>query len=202
MSARTENNRRGFGPADDDPIEATDPLAMAVARLQDAPPAANLWPGIERRLTPQVRATRVISFTLPQLAMAATLLMAVSAGVSWLAFSRPPAPEAPEPAILAMAEPREAAQPDIAPATFADAQYDAAVADLERILRDDSQRLDPQTVMVIERNLRAIDDAIREARAALDADPANTYLNSHLAEARRRKLELLRRAAGLSTTGG
>jgi hypothetical protein len=55
--------------------------------------------------------------------------------------------------------------------------------------------------MVIERNLRAIDQAIRESRAALDADPANTYLNSHLADARRRKLELLRRAAGLSSGG-
>lgn len=202
MSERTDTQRRRFGPADDDPIEATDPLAMAVARLQDAPPSSDLWPGIAARLTPQAKAPRVVSFTLPQLAMAATLLIAVSGGVSWLAFSRPAAPAAPEPAIQAVAEPREAAQPDIAPATFADAQYDAAVADLEQILRDDSQRLDPLTVMVIERNLRAIDEAIREARAALDADPANTYLNSHLAEARRRKLELLRRAAGLSTTGG
>ncbi len=30
---------------------------------------------------------------------------------------------------------------------------------------------------------------------------ANTYLNSHLADARRRKLDLLRRAAGLSSGG-
>ena len=104
--------------------------------------------------------------------------------------------------IRAVVEPREAQQPDVQRATFADVQYDAAVADLERVLREESERLDPQTVMVIERNLRAIDEAIREARAALDADPANTYLNSHLADARRRKLELLRRAAGLSTTGG
>ncbi len=104
--------------------------------------------------------------------------------------------------IRAVVEPRDTQQPDVQRATFADAQYDAAVADLERVLREESERLDPQTVMVIERNLRAIDEAIHEARAALDADPANTYLNSHLADARRRKLELLRRAAGLSTTGG
>ena len=50
-------------------------------------------------------------------------------------------------------------------------------------------------MQVIERNLDAIDAAIAEARAALDRDPANTYLNSHLADARRRKLDLLRRAA-------
>ncbi|MEZ5283571.1 MAG: hypothetical protein R2712_01935 [Vicinamibacterales bacterium] len=40
-----------------------------------------------------------------------------------------------------------------------------------------------------------IGQAIQQARAALDADPANTYLNSHTADARRRKLELLRQAA-------
>jgi hypothetical protein len=135
--------------------------------------------------------------------MAATLLIAVSAGVSWLALGPKPvkAPAGTEPTIRAVVEPIETVQPDVQRATFADAQYDAAVADLERILRDESQRLDPQTVMVIERNLRAIDEAIRESRAALDADPANTYLNFHLADARRRKLELLRRAAGLSSGG-
>ena len=145
-----------------------------------------------------------MSFTLPQLAMAATLLIAVSAGVSWLALGQRAGSAAttPQPVIRAVVEPRDTQQPDVQRATFADAQYDAAVADLERVLREESERLDPQTVMVIERNLRAIDEAIREARAALDADPANTYLNSHLADARRRKLELLRRAAGLSTTGG
>jgi hypothetical protein len=197
-----EPSRRVPGPAADDPLDAADPLAMAVARLRDVAPAEDLWPGVAHRLEPRAVSPRVVSFTVPQLAMAATLLIAVSAGVSWLALAPRTAPATPEPTIRAVAEPRESVRPDVAPATFADAQYDAAVADLERILRDESQRLDPQTVMVIERNLRAIDGAIREARAALDADPANTYLNSHLAEARRRKLDLLRRAAGLTTTGG
>lgn len=190
------------GPAADDPLAAEDALHRAVGALRDTPPANDLWPGIAARLpvTPGT-SRRTISFTMPQLAMAATLLIAVSAGVSWLAVGPRPAGAPPEPAIRAVVEPAEAVQPDIQPATFADAQYDAAVADLERILREESQRLDPQTVMVIERNLRAIDEAIRESRAALDADPANTYLNSHLADARRRKLELLRRAAGLSSGG-
>ena len=91
---------------------------------------------------------------------------------------------------------------DVQRANFADAQYDAAVADLEKILLDERDQLDPRTVMVIERNLQTIDDAIRQAREALDRDPANTYLNSHLADARRRKLELLRHATTLASTGG
>ena len=202
MTQGTNAQQRRPGPAGDDPFEAGDPLEMAVARLRDVAPATDLWPGIEARLASRSGAPRVVSFTLPQLAMAATLLMAVSAGVSWLALGPKPDAANTEPAVRAIVEPLESVQPDVERATFADAQYDAAVTDLERILREESQRLDPQTVMVIERNLRAIDEAIRESRAALDADPANTYLNSHLADARRRKLELLRRAAGLSTTGG
>jgi hypothetical protein len=100
-----------------------------------------------------------------------------------------------------MAEPMMAPSPDVAPANFADAQFERAVADLERVLVEQRDELDPGTVMVIERNLAAIDTAIREARAALDADPANQFLNSHLAEARRRKLDLLRHAASLNSTG-
>lgn len=205
MTTGPEGRDRRLGAAADDPFEGGDPLELAVARLRDVPPATDLWPGIHARIAAGASpARRVVSFTLPQLAMAATLLMAVSAGVSWLALGSRAAviPASTGPVIHAVAEPRGAQQPDVQRATFADAQYDAAVADLERVLREESERLDPQTVMVIERNLRAIDEAIREARTALDADPANTYLNSHLADARRRKLELLRRAAGLSITGG
>ncbi len=188
------------GPADDDPLDATDPLLAAIQGLDDGPPPQDLWPGIEARLGARPR-PRSITFTLPQLALAASLLVAVSAGVSWLATQPAPHRGAAEPPIRAMAEPSDVATTDVARATFADEQFDAAVADLERILEEEHGRLDPGTIVVIERNLRTIDEAIRESRAALDADPANTYLNSHLADARRRKLELLRRAAGLSNGG-
>jgi hypothetical protein len=78
--------------------------------------------------------------------------------------------------------------------------YDAAVADLERILTEGRGRLDSTTVGVLERNLAAIDMAIAQARRAVAADSANLYLNSHLAATMRRKLELLRQAASLVTT--
>jgi hypothetical protein len=82
---------------------------------------------------------------------------------------------------------------------LADAQYDAAVADLEKALKAGRGRLDPSTVAVVEHNLQIIDQAINQAREALIGDPANSYLSSHLVEARRRKLDLLRRAAALTT---
>ena len=81
--------------------------------------------------------------------------------------------------------------------TAADRSYDAAVADLQRVLDAGRGRLDTTTVRVIERNLATIDSAIAQAQRAVAADSANLYLNSHLAETMQRKLELLRQAAAL-----
>ena len=78
--------------------------------------------------------------------------------------------------IQAYGVPDEQTGGQIVQANFADAQFNAAVSDLERILRDERDRLDPRTVLIIERNLKAIDDAINEARMALNDDPANPYL--------------------------
>jgi len=88
-----------------------------------------------------------------------------------------------------------AASGPIAPA--AATAGDATIADLERTLAEGRGRLAPETVQVIEHNLREIELAIEQCRTALAGDPASVYLNSHLADAQRRKLALLRRAAAL-----
>jgi hypothetical protein len=77
--------------------------------------------------------------------------------------------------------------------------YDRAVADLERVLAENRSRLDTATVRVLEESVRTIDRALARARTALAQDPSNSYLNAHLAETMRRKLDLLRRAAALAT---
>src|SRR4030095_11690145 len=86
---------------------------------------------------------------------------------------------------------------EITPANFSDPHYDEAIADLERALESGRDKLDPETVRVLQDNLDAIDRAIDQCRRALAADPANAYLNSHLADARNRKLALLRRVSAL-----
>jgi hypothetical protein len=75
--------------------------------------------------------------------------------------------------------------------------YDAAAGDLQRVLAARRARLSPKTVQVLESSLRAIDQAIREARAALDADPASQDLMDLLDSVYRQKLDLLRRANAL-----
>lgn len=193
-----DEDRLKFG---NDALEQDDILAQAIGGLRDEQPARDLWPGIAARL-PAPERRNTISVTWSQLAVAASLLMAVSVGLTWFVARQPVPQGATETVVQAENEPVGSAAGQVQQANFADKQFDAAVTDLENILRDDRDRLDPRTVMVIERNLKTIDDAIAQAREALDQDPANPYLNSHLADARRRKLELLRRATTLASTAG
>ncbi len=165
--------------------------------LDDCPPTADLWPAVAARigLSARVRARPVVrrfSFTVPQLAAASVVLALLSGGGAWLIGRRGIVPTPPvlvterAPALL-----NASAYPG-------DARFAAQVADLERAVARGRGRLDTATVRVIERNLRIIDRAIRSAQSALAADPANSYLNLHLAQEMRRKLELLRQAATLA----
>lgn len=74
------------------------------------------------------------------------------------------------------------------------AEYDAAVERLDGALRARRGELDPTTVRIVEENLRVIDRAIREASAALAADPANPVLRDLVVAGYEQKLDLLRRA--------
>jgi len=194
------SEQRRFGESDHQPLKEDDILKQAISEWRDELPSRDLWSGIQSRINQEpVTKARGITFTLPQLALVASLLIAVASGVTWT-ISHPQAPK--QEVIQAYGMPEDDNGGKIVKANFADAQYNAAVSDLERILREDRDRLDPRTVLIIERNLKAIDDAINEARMALDNDPANPYLNSHLADARQRKLDLLRHAASLASAGG
>lgn len=180
-------------------------LRRVVARakaLEPRPPQTDLWPGVVQRIDRP--ALRRFSFTLPQ-ALAASLAIALLSGaVVWQVVDRSARASRSNNTATAAApsverEPSGERRPaDVATVSYADAQYDAAVADLEKALKEGRGRLDSSTVATVEHNLQLIDQAIEQARQALDADPANSYLSGHLVEARRRKLDLLRRAAALT----
>jgi len=184
-----------------------DELRRVVARAQaldDRPPAADLWPGIAEHIgvvslaarreggAGRGGARRRLSFTMPQLAAAAVVLALFSAGSVWLALRNQPTPPLPPPA------PGTTAAMSNVGMSPLDARTTASVAALEQTLARNRSRLDTGTVRVIEKNLGIIDRAIRDAQSALAADPANAYLNQHLAQETRRKLELLRQAATLA----
>ena len=207
------SEQRRFGESDHEPLREDDILAQAIGQWRDELPQRDLWPGVARSLatpvSPELRRSgdgqTTFTFTLSQLAVAASFLIAVVAGTTWLATNRPALTGGgPEQQVIQAYRdsPGTPDQGQIVQANFADAQFNAAVSDLERILREERSRLDPRTVLILERNLKAIDAAINEARMALESDPANSFLNSHLADARRRKLDLLRHATELASTGG
>lgn len=180
--------------------------------LDDRPPRHDLWPAIAAMVgpdssvvTPSGARRKRFSFSVPQLAAAAIVLMAISGAVTWtlrgpatpVIASRLTSPATtatprPAPSVRAVRNPFEVRQPS------AQQSYDAAVADLQQVLVAGRGRLDTTTVRVIQKNLAAIDSAVAEARRAVDKDPANGYLNSYLAHTMRRKIDLLRQVAALT----
>ena len=79
-----------------------------------------------------------------------------------------------------------------------DSLYYREIIRLRQVLNDQRGQLDTSTVQVLDRNMRVIDRAIQECRAALAADPASRFLNEKLNEALETKIELLRTAAAMS----
>ena len=179
--------------------------------LAPTPPDSDLWPAIAAAIgsEPAVRRTEVTplrrprrySFSLPQLAAAGIALAALTGSGVWLASGGENAEAVAVRADSAPATPTPDAEGTFRSASLqATATYDAAIGDLEAVLQNGRERLDPATITVLETNLARIDSAIADAQRAIASDPANAYLNSHLARTMQRKLELLRRAATLATT--
>jgi len=184
-------------------LEELRAVVSDASALTDSAPASDLWRGIAARIDPSgVRRARVspfrraitsrLSFTLPQLAAASLTLMVLSGGLVWMARSGDPRAD------FQPASAQVDTDPGTVPANFSNRHYDEAIADLLRTLDAERPQLDPETVRVLEKNLAAIDEAIAQCRHALQADPSNVYLNTHLADSRQRKLVLLRRATALA----
>jgi hypothetical protein len=73
--------------------------------------------------------------------------------------------------------------------------YSREIDRLRTIFARNRSQLDPRTAAIIEANLKVIDDAIAQSKAALAQDPASRFLNSQLNSALGKKLELLQTAA-------
>ena len=190
-------------------LEELRAIIAAAAALPEHPPGRDLWPGIEARLKTRTsegvtadvvpiegfRAHgRRVSVTVPQLVAAGIALVVFSAGGVWLATGQR------APSIAAAApQPTEASAPVQSAFTYT-AAWEEAVTELQGEFDLRRSELDPATIMVVERNLALIDDAIAEARQALEADPSSAFLNGYVAEAMRRKVDLLRQATRIQRT--
>ena len=81
-----------------------------------------------------------------------------------------------------------------------EAVYNKEIVMLQAIMRWRRAELDPATAAIIDKNLRIIDAAIAQSKAALRRDPASAMLTDQLSHALDKKVELLRTAAMLPTT--
>jgi hypothetical protein len=77
--------------------------------------------------------------------------------------------------------------------------YDREIALLDSLVHTRRESLDPATVKIIESNLKIIDRAIAESRAALAKDPRSPLLTNRLDNVLGSKVELLRTVAFLPT---
>lgn len=157
---------------------------------------------------------RGVTLTLPQAVATAAVLIAIAGLSVWLALGRVVVPAGRElaagsgsvargPSNGSPADSGRLSGPASPGGTHAasagfDPRYDATIAELQRVLAQERGNLDPNTVRVLERNLAIIDQAVTEARRAVEADSTNFYLRNHLAGVMRRKADLLRHAALLA----
>ena len=189
-----------------------DQISAQAARLPLLQPSRDLWQGIEARIgaTGQLIGGAAdsprglhpfFSRQTVRLAIAASLLVTVSSGVTWrLATRGGSSTAAAVPADLASGVDRETAE-ELHLASFQSSvqSMDDEIKALEAIVADRRSSLDPRTISILEENLQVIDRAISESRAALVADPASRFLSEQFTRAYSSKLTLLRDAATLPT---
>jgi anti-sigma factor RsiW len=189
-------------------------LRMLLDEAADLPgeiaPPSDLWQGIAPRLEARtgvaaepVEEVRTIGprpmRPLPWwMLAAASIALVVATSLLTLRFSGGRDGQVPTLATQT-AQPPASANPNATLASFAPAEqeYARAIGDLQDVLRTQRDRLAPQTVATLDANLKIIDQAIRESRAALAADPNSPELTRMLKDAYDAKLDVLRRAVSL-----
>jgi anti-sigma factor RsiW len=180
-----------------------DDLQRVVARARRVTyrePPRDLWSGIETSIadTAARHRRRVVTLSLARLVAAAAIVAMVAGGVAWTIATR----RAINATATVVARDTASEAPVLrasGSAAIAVASYREAAADLERALEAGRSTLRPETMRVIENNLRAIDLAIAQADSALRRDPGSAYLNQYLAATMQRKLKLLRRAVEITS---
>lgn len=187
-------------------------IVRAAAELPALSPSRDLWNGIAERIEAPVVAlpthTVAPAARLPwrRLAVAASLLIAVTAGVTYslvkhnasaqlAASGDSSAVEAPLTGIPVQPASMQATE------QATEQTFDREIGAMRKIVDERRKELDPATVIVLEKNLKVIDAAIAESKSALARDPASAFLMDRLTHAYDTKLQLLRGVASIPAHG-
>lgn len=170
------------------------------ALARDIQPERDLWRGIASAISDskivrpdfvtggrEPAAAAAVNWRWVGIAAAAMLLVAFSSGITAYLVR---APVAPADGII---EPGLTEFETVAWEGFLEAErsYQSVTDDLLASLEAQRDELAPETIEIVESNLRLIDEAIAEARAVLERDPANRRLVGKLTDMYRTRVNFL-----------
>ena len=191
------------------------------AKLPEMAPSRDLWEGIAARIEAPVielkpRQAAVPSRRTWQMAAAAVVLMAVSSGVTYLVARSDQRSASGEQQIVALPDSNGTLTP-LSPNVVTPSRrpssgsgstvlimnepsapeitYDQEITRLRVILDQRRVDLDTATIAAVEKSLKAIDQAITDARRALAGNASSAFLNEQLNRSLEKKLGVLRRVA-------
>jgi anti-sigma factor RsiW len=175
-----------------------DLLADVAALPLEAVPGRDLWAGIAARIETPAQVTPISAarrWSPPRwltMAAASVALVVTSSLVTLKVTENQRLPDAP----VAVGTEVRVGAPQTALVAFKPAEddYQRAIGDLQRVLTARRSTLAPETVQTLEANLRIIDEAIRQSRAALEKDPNSRELTDMLSDAYGKKLSVLQQA--------
>lgn len=161
-------------------------FAVATTLVADVAPVSEIAPAVRRRAF-------VARLSVRQMALAASLLVAVTAGLTYR-LTKQAVTVADVGARTSGTAPAPSLMQQVSRQT-AEETFDREIASLRKVVSDRRAELDSGTVAVLEKNLKLIDQAIAESKAALAKDPASAFLEDRLTRAYDTKLQLLRGVA-------
>ena len=196
-----------------DELEA---IARRAAQLPLLSPSRDLWSGIEARIQAPViafpQADEAVPAAAPlaaparlpwrRLTIAASLLIAVTAGVTYTIVARSGTAPLAETGDSATVDGPLPVTPALPVSTASAVQtFDREIGAMRNIIDQRRGDLDSATIAVLEKNLKVIDAAIAESKAALAKDPASAFLMDRLTHAYDTKLQLLSGVAAIPSHG-
>ena len=189
-------------------------IVRAAGELPDLAPSRDLWSGIEARIDTPVVAlpTHSVNERAPvvtppsqlpwrKLAIAASLLIAVTAGVTYTLTKRATPDLALRGDSATVDAPLSGVPVEAVSLQSAEQTFDKEIGAMRTVVAERSKDLDPVTLAVLQKNLKLIDAAIAESKAALAKDPASAFLLDRLTHAYDTKLQLLRGVANIPSHG-
>ena len=181
--------------------EALKALLEEVSTLPlNVAPGRDLWAGVASRIEPQADVVPISSarrWRAPRwlTAAAAAVMLVVSSSVLTLKLSdRQFTSDNATGPLTVITSPTPTALVAFRPA---EEDYERAISELQRVLATRRGTLSPETVRTLETNLRIIDEAIRQSRAALEKEPNSRELTDMLSDAYGQKLNVLQNAVEL-----